>query len=364
MAEDDAQDQRTEQATAHRLGKAANEGQVAVSRDVALWVGLVLGVIALVGVAGAMRDVLIRMVAAAAGTLSDPNPFRLVPYIRELAKLAMVVVVVSAMGGALAFALQTGARFWPHLVVRGTEALFSGEGWKRLFSRRMLVDVAWSLVKLLTVTWAAWVTLHDEFLTLPKLIQAQPGAQFSMLFQPLMAGAVNVLAVMAILAGLDFALTRYRHRNMLKMTKEEVRREHKEEEGDPLFRMQRRRRHRDIMKGRAAVEVPRADVLVVNPTHIAIALRYRPGKDRAPVVTAKGKGELAEFMRSLARTNGVPIVEDVPLARLLYRKVKVGRTVPADTYKAVAAILAFVYRITRRAAESRPAARPPHEVRL
>lgn len=115
-----------------------------------------------------------------------------------------------------------------------------------------------------------------------------------------------------------------------------------------MFRSRRRRRHRELLKGRATVEVPKADALVVNPTHIAIAIRYRKDEGRAPRVTAKGKGQLAEHMRDLARSNGIPIIEDIPLARLLYKRVKVGREVPAETYKAVAAILAFVYRVTGR----------------
>jgi len=132
------------------------------------------------------------------------------------------------------------------------------------------------------------------------------------------------------------------------MTKDEAKRENKDQEGDPLIRGQRRKRHREMVRNQARVEVPRADALIVNPTHVAIAIRYRRDEGRAPRVTAKGKGELAEYMRGLARENGIPICEDIPLARLLYRKVKVGREIPAQTYKAVAAVLAFVYRITRR----------------
>jgi len=130
------------------------------------------------------------------------------------------------------------------------------------------------------------------------------------------------------------------------MTRDEVKREGKEDNGDPMIKGKRRRRMREISKGRVAVEVPRADALLVNPTHIAIAIRYRKDEGAAPRVIAKGKGKLAEIMREIARENGIPIVEDIPLARLLYKRVKVGRSVPAETYKAVAAILAFVYRLT------------------
>jgi flagellar biosynthetic protein FlhB len=151
-----------------------------------------------------------------------------------------------------------------------------------------------------------------------------------------------------ILAGADLALTRYRFTGRLKMTKEEIKREYKEEEGDPQYKGQRKRRHREIIRGNFAHEVPKADVVVVNPTHIAVVLRYRPGEDRAPKLTAKGKGVKAENIRDLARQHGIPIVENIALARLLFKKVKVGRTVPAETFKAVAAILAFVYKAMGR----------------
>jgi flagellar biosynthesis protein FlhB len=129
------------------------------------------------------------------------------------------------------------------------------------------------------------------------------------------------------------------------MTKEEAKREYKDDEGDPLLKGRRKRRHRELLKGRAAIEVPRADAVVVNPTHIAVALRYRRGEDKAPRVVAKGQGLAAERIREVARENGVPIVRDVPLARLLHKRVKVGGAVPAETYKAVAAVLAFVWKL-------------------
>jgi len=151
-----------------------------------------------------------------------------------------------------------------------------------------------------------------------------------------------------VLAAADLALQRWRFAVKMRMTREDAKREVKEEEGDPLVRGQRKRRHRDLLRNRANLEVPRADALVVNPTHVAVAIRYRRDEGRAPRVTAKGKGALAEHMRGLARENGVPIYEDVPLARLLYRKVKVGREIPSQTYKAVAAVLAFVYRVSGR----------------
>jgi flagellar biosynthesis protein FlhB len=134
------------------------------------------------------------------------------------------------------------------------------------------------------------------------------------------------------------------------MTKDEVKREMKDDDGDPMMKGARKRRHRELVKKNAMVETRKADALIVNPTHIAIAVRYRKDEGGAPRVVAKGKGQLAESMREVARSNGIPIMQDIPLARLLYKKVKVGGQVPADSYKAVAAILAVVYRMTGRTA--------------
>jgi flagellar biosynthesis protein FlhB len=156
------------------------------------------------------------------------------------------------------------------------------------------------------------------------------------------------MTALGFLAGLELALTRSRFTSKLKMTREEAKREHREEEGDPLLKNRRRRRARELAKGRATVEVPRADALIVNPTHVAIAIRYRKEEGKAPRVIAKGKGQLAEIMRELALAHGIPIVENIPLARLLHKRVKVGGSVPAETFRAVAAILAFVYRVSGR----------------
>jgi flagellar biosynthesis protein FlhB len=164
----------------------------------------------------------------------------------------------------------------------------------------------------------------------------------------LATAARPVFTALVVLAGAEWALTRWRFHRDQKMTKQEVRDEYKEEEGDPQLKGRRKKRHRDLLRNQARTEVPRADALVVNPTHVAVAIRYRRDEGRAPRVTAKGKGAMAEYMRALARENGVAIYQDVPLARFLYRKVKVGREIPAQTYKAVAAVLAFVYRLGGR----------------
>jgi flagellar biosynthetic protein FlhB len=158
-----------------------------------------------------------------------------------------------------------------------------------------------------------------------------------------------VLGVLGALAAVDYFLARRRITAQMRMTGEEIRREHREQDGDPMIRGRRKQRMRELAKRRMAAAVASADVVVVNPTHYAVALRYDDKQDAAPVVVAKGSDEQAEKIREVARQNGVPVLSRPPLARALHKHVKEGRAVPSNLYRAVAEVLAYVYRIRHRA---------------
>jgi len=343
---DESDEDKTEAPSAKRINEAIDEGQLPLGREINAVAGFAVGAAALMSVGTPLRDALIRLVAASAGGLSSPDVARLQPLIARPLVLALTACAAAGAAGAAAYLIQTRARIWPHLILPDLTKVFSGGKLGRLFSKQVWADLGLSLVKLVTVGWTVWSVMRDEFMTLPSLLFARTDAQFSMLFGPLTKGAVKVLTVMALWAGVDIALTRYRFNQKMKISKADARREAKEDEGNPQIKARRRRRHRELARGRARIEVPRADAVIVNPTHIAVAIRYRAEEDAAPRVTAKGKGVLAEMMRELARENGIPIIENIPLARLLYKRVKVGKSVPADTFKAVAAVLAYVYRLT------------------
>jgi len=339
---------RTEAASAQRLQRAFEEGQVPVGHDAVLVAGLAAATLVTISLAGAIRNGLGALVAEAAGRL-DQLPFGDLPGLaaRPVAAVAAVCAAAAAATTLATFA-QTGGGFWGHLPAPDLTRLFNLQKVLQLFSKEFLGNLGLATLKVTGVGAAAWWALRDELSALPSLLTAAPQDQLDATFGLLARAAKPILVAIATVAAADYGLSRWRFAKKLRMTKEEAKREYKEEEGDPLLKGQRKRRHREMTRNRAKREVPRADALLVNPTHIAIALRYRKGEGRAPRVTAKGKGVLAEYMRELARENGIPIVEDIPLARLLYRKVKVGREIPAQTYKAVAAILAFVYRVTGR----------------
>jgi len=153
-----------------------------------------------------------------------------------------------------------------------------------------------------------------------------------------------IAGAIAVVAGADFLYQRYEWERSLRMTRQEVKEEHREAEGDPLIRSRVRSVQRDMMRKRMMAAVPTADVVVTNPTHLAVALKYDTARMSAPIVVAKGAGHLAERIRAVARQHGVVVVENKFVARTLYKLVDIGREIPADLYRAVAEILAFVFR--------------------
>jgi len=181
-------------------------------------------------------------------------------------------------------------------------------------------------------------------------------AQFQNLGLTMLAVADAVIRIMLaagfaliVVALIDYSYQRTRWFNQLKMTREEVKQEHKEQEGSPEIKSKRKSMYRELTLNRVMEEVPLADVIVTNPTHFAVALRYDSDKEGAPRVVAKGLDAMALVIRRVARQNSVPIVENRPLARALHREVKVGRPIPESFYQAVAEVLAYVYRIRREA---------------
>lgn len=346
--EEKPSEERTEQASSKRKQQAEDQGDLPLGRDLGMLGGMAAGSVTLYACAGALRDSLVRLTWAMGDGLARANPRDLIPYLGAPTAIVLLVCAATAVGASIPMLAQTKMQIWGNLAMPNFQRVFSGGRLKRLFGMEMAADMGLAFVKVVAVGWACWSVFRDEFVTLPRMLTMSTGAELSAAFMPMANGLAKILTSLAVVAGLDLAVTRYRYAQKMKMTREEAKRDYKEEEGDPMFRMRRKRQHRELIKNRVAIEVPKADALIVNPTHIAIAIRYRPGEDAAPRVTAKGKGQLAETMRELARFHGIPIVEDIPLARLLYKRVKVGRQVPAETFKAVAAVLAFVYRVLGR----------------
>ena len=350
MAEDLDLEDKTEEPSERRLEEARKEGRVPLSRDAVLVAGLATGAMALIGLSGSITQALIGSVRHVGMNLDDE---RLLPEVfgAAVAKPVTLILTVLALGAASAIIVtlaQTRGGFWLSLLAPTGERMFSLSKVTHVFTKDGVVDIGVATLKAALLLGVAWTTVSPAVRQLRGMLYLPASQLLEASWAPVVSCLPRLFLALIALAALDVFITRRRYFGRMRMTKDELKREHKEEEGDPYVRARRKRKHREMVQGRVAVEVPRADALVVNPTHIAVAIRYRKKNDKAPRVTAKGKGVQAQLMRELAAKHGVPIVRDVALARLMHKKVKVGREVPAEVFRAVAAVLATVYRLTGR----------------
>ena len=336
--------QRTHDATPKRVREFRQRGEIALSRDLVTSASLAGGVIGLLASASAASGGLLELTRLSANAV-DGRSIAGLP--AEAARTFVAAVAPVMIGAGLAALVAMLAQLgWPPAFKKLGFDLSKMNPLANLGEtfgmRPMLRRAGGALAKLAVVGaivagFALRGSLGTEGLEAGELATRA----WSIAVRALWA----VLAALIALAAIDYILSRRRLQTRMKMTPDEVKREHKEADGDPMVKARRKQKMRELARRRIAVAVPTADVVVVNPTHYAVALRYQDGVDRAPVVVAKGVDEVAEKIRELARQHSVPVLARPPLARALYKQVKEGRPVPAALYKAVAEVLAYVYRL-------------------
>ena len=221
---------------------------------------------------------------------------------------------------------------------------------KQYLSAQPLIEAVKGFLKLVVIAWLVWSALDDELHLIPALINATP-AQILSTYGDLARILLNrAVPVAFVLATLDYLYQWHKNEEEMKMTRQEVKQEHKDSDGDPIIRQRRRQRMREILTNRSVLDVAKADVVITNPTHYAVALRYRKEEGPAPMVLAKGVDHLAMRIKAEAARHDVPQVENRALARALYAQSKVGQHIPEELYGAVARVLAVIW---RRKARSR-----------
>ena len=220
-------------------------------------------------------------------------------------------------------------------------------GFGRLFSKRSLVELIKSLFKIIVIGFFLYLYLKDEIPFMPYFIYYDLPHSLAEIADKIFVMSFQVIAVIMVLAAADYAYQRWQMTQDLMMTKQEVKDEYKQMEGDPQIKGKIRQKQRQMAMARMMQEVPKADVIVTNPTHLAIALLYKKGMV-APKILAKGQDLVAEKIKAVARENRIPIVENKPLARALFSAVEIGDFVPHDLYQAVAEVLAYVYRLKKK----------------
>lgn len=347
-------EERTEQATPRRRQEARRRGQVARSVELSsvtvfLAVVMVLKAVSEGALQGAMESVRFA--------LSNLNHTEFSPALALSfawgclsygAKAFLPVVGVAMLVGVVVNLLQVGVMFTAEPLAPNWARLNPLAGFARLFSRRAFVEATKTLLKVLLIGWLAFSAVRADAAMLLRTGEIDPLMVLMLVGQLVYKMAWRVGLAMLVLAVLDYGFQRWEYEKSLRMTKEEVKQEMKQTEGDPQVKSRIRARQQAIARRRMMQAVPKADVVVTNPTHYAVALQYDAQKMAAPVVVAKGMNLLALRIREIAQKHGVPIVENPPLAQSLYRLVEVGQQIPPELYQAVAEVLAYVYRLRRR----------------
>ncbi len=350
---DTDQDQKTEQASEKKLSEAADRGQFAKSPElqVLLLLGAALCVFAFTAQATA-RGVAEYAVSvftnfAVTTVARDTVQMQLSEVMLTVAK-GLGPVLLACVGAAiLGGGLQSGFKLSPEAFGLKFENLDPSAGFARVFSKAALVRGGIDFLKLVAIGLALWAgakrLVGDPLFSAP--IEAGYLAQFLQRATQEFFG--RLLLSLGVIAAIGYSYEKFKMSRDLMMTKQEMKEERKSAEGSGLMKGAQRRLGRRLMQKQMLAAVATADVVLTNPTHYAVALRYERGRDQAPVVLAKGENRFAQRIKAIAAENGVPMVENKPVARLLFALGEVGETIPAELYQAVASILAVVYRTHR-----------------
>jgi flagellar biosynthetic protein FlhB len=346
---DDGGGEKTEEPTAKKKSDARNKGQVAKSQElnaafilfIGFWTMKVLGAYTYREIAAYATYIFGNLNT----TVDTETVMRLfLGIITMLLKTSFPIMLAIMVIGLAINLVQVGWNFTTEPLGFDLNKLNPINGFGRIISKRSFVELLKSLFKILIIGLFLYENLKDEILQMPKLIYLDLSMSMVQIADIIFMMAFKICAIFFVLAILDYMYQKWEHNEQLKMTKQEVKEEFKQMEGDPQIKGKIKQKQREMAMARMMQEVPKADVIVTNPTHFAVALRYSDGM-RAPEVIAKGQDLVALKIKEVAREAGVVIVENKPLARALFAAVEIGGTVPPELYKAVAEVLAYVYHL-------------------
>ena len=346
-------DEKTEKATPKKRADVRKKGEVAKSRELPS-VAVLLAGLMILSILGTyfFNSIQISMKESFAHfTLREFGTAEFMVFAEKMVK-HLILTVLPLLGVIFVTAIfsniaQVGFLLSAETIKPKLSKLDPIKGFGRLFSRQSFLEVFKSLLKLSIVGAIAYFTVKGEMETVPLLGGMELGAIVIYILKTILKIAFRCVFAMIFLVAIDYAYQRWEFEKKIRMSKKEVKDEFKRTEGDPLVKSRIRSIQMEMARKRMMQEVPKADVVITNPTHIAVALKYDSMMMGAPKVLAKGAGAIAERIKKLARENEIPIVEDKGLARSLHALVEIGKEVPSELYQAVAEVLAYVYKLKR-----------------
>jgi len=350
--QDDAQ--KTEEPTPKKIQDARKKGQVAMSREINNWVMLFVGTVVMGSLAtyvlGRLKDFMRGYVEHAAEFPSVPGGLHIVmgdAYF-EVMKILAFPLILFMLAAILAPLLQVGPLFAPEAIKPDLGKISPLKGFKRLFSSRSLVEFAKGVGKLAIIGVVGVIILYPYYDKAEHLVGMPIPLLIDELMGLIMRLLVGILVVLLVIAVADLTYQRYQNYKQLRMTKQEVKDEYKQTEGDPHVKGRLRQLRAERSRQRMMQAVPTADVVITNPTHFSVALKYDSDAMEAPRCVAKGTDDLALRIREVAKEHDIVVYEAPPLARLLFDTVEVDEFIPPDLYKAVAEVISYVFKTKGR----------------
>ena len=353
MAEKPAAE-KTEQPTPRRLQKAKEEGQVAYSEELPAVASIVALIIVLALLAPSLLKWFIAQMeqglSGNIGVFADKRAFTSFFNAQIISSISVMFPIFAALvaGGALSCAAVSGLNFAPKALNLKFSEINPVNGFEKLFNIKSVVKLGISIAKMIVVAIVVWFYLRNKINTLAVIQWSEPAQITAVIAKIILGMLIRVGLALLVIAGIDVFFQKWKHNQELMMTKQEVKRELRDTEGSPEVRSRLRRIQIELTKKRMLQEVSKANVVLVNPTHVAVALRYDSKTMAAPVLVAKGADYLAERIREIARAYGVPVISRPELARTIYSTVKPGESIPEKLYAAVAEVLAMIYRLRHR----------------
>ena len=352
--ESDSDAEKTEEASQHRIDEFRKRGDVASSRELtsvlvlsACILTLMLSLVYIYETMSEFIEWLYNLDIAVAYTAKSFKTI-VTKTVATGLRCSAPVLLTALCVGVLAHVAQIGFLFSPEVLELKPDRINPINGLKKLFSMKSMVEALKAFFKFIFIMAIVYYSLKDELSNFQGYFQLSFVEGFMHARWLMVKMAFSIIVGISIIAIADFAYQKISYANKLKMTKEESKKEHKEQEGSPEIKQRIRSVQREIAQNRMMNDLPTADVIVTNPTHFAVALKYDGDTMVSPQIIAKGADHLALKIREIAKGHDIPIVENVPLARALFKTAEVGEAVPRNLYKAVAEVLAFVYKLKRK----------------
>ncbi|MBZ9688066.1 fused FliR family export protein/FlhB family type III secretion system protein [Clostridium estertheticum] len=346
--------EKTEEATPKKKSDSKKKGQVAKSKELSSTITLLTSTLLLIMLGAYMLGNLKAVVTLFLNnylTLSlTEETFRTVLFVSmtKFGILILPIMVPIMIMGVVASLMQSGFIFTNEPLKPDLKKLNPISGFKKIFSTRSLVDLLKNLAIITTIAYVAYDYIKSNYLDIMNYGSLKIDAILGVFGKLVIDIFFKIAIIMLIISIIDFAYQKYKHNKELKMSVQEIKEEYKQQEGDPQIKNKIRQKQREMAASRMMQAVPDATVVITNPTHLAIAIKYEQGGEGAPIVVAIGADNVAIKIKELASENDIPIIENKPLARLIYKELDIGSEIPAEMYGAVAEILALVYKLKKR----------------